>query len=36
MMNLGPDELITSEQDTIEHVEISRATRFNLFTRNHT
>jgi hypothetical protein len=27
MMNLGPDELTTSKQDTIEHIEISRATR---------
>jgi hypothetical protein len=32
-MNLGSDELTTSKQDTIEHVEISRATRCNLFTR---
>jgi hypothetical protein len=32
MMNLGPDELTTSKQDTIEHVEINRATNFNLFT----
>jgi hypothetical protein len=36
MMNLGPDELTTSKQDTIEHVEISRETKCNLFTRNHT
>jgi hypothetical protein len=35
-MNLGPDELTTSKQDTIEHIEISRATRCNPFTRNHT
>jgi hypothetical protein len=32
MMNLGPDELMTSNQDTIEQVEISRVTNFNLFT----
>jgi hypothetical protein len=35
-MNLGPDKITTSEQDTIEHIEIDRATRCNLFTRNHT
>jgi hypothetical protein len=35
-MNLGPDKLTTSKQDTIEHIEINRATRCNLFTRNHT
>jgi hypothetical protein len=33
MMNLKPDELTTSNPDTIEHAEISRATRYNLFTR---
>jgi hypothetical protein len=32
MMNLGSDELMTSKQDTIEEVEISRATNFYLFT----
>jgi hypothetical protein len=31
-MNLGPDKLMTSKQDTIEQVEISRAINFNLFT----
>jgi hypothetical protein len=36
MVNLGPDTLMTSKQDTIEHTEINRATRCNLFTRNHT
>jgi hypothetical protein len=35
-MNLGPDKLTTSKQDTIEHIEIDRATRCNLFTKNHT
>jgi hypothetical protein len=35
-MNLGPDKITTSKQDTIEHVKIDRATRCNLFTRNHT
>jgi hypothetical protein len=34
-MNLWPDELTTSKQDTIEQVEISRATNLNLFTSNH-
>jgi hypothetical protein len=36
MMNLGPNKLTTSKQDTIEHIEINRATRCNLFTKNHT
>jgi hypothetical protein len=36
MMNLKPDKLTTSKQDTIEHIKIRRATRCNLFTRNHT
>jgi hypothetical protein len=36
MMNLGPDKLTTSEQDTIEHTEIRGTTRYNLNTRNHT
>jgi hypothetical protein len=36
MMNLGPDKLTTSKQDTIEHIEIDRATRCYLVTRNHT
>jgi hypothetical protein len=34
-MNLGPDELTISKQDTIEHVEVRRAINFNLFTWNH-
>jgi hypothetical protein len=36
MMNLGSDKLTTSNQDIIEHIEIDRATRCNLFNRNHT
>jgi hypothetical protein len=36
MMNLGPDKLTTSEQDTIEYTEIRGTTRYNLNTRNHT
>jgi hypothetical protein len=32
-MNLGPDKLSTSKQDTREQVEINRATNCNLFTR---
>jgi hypothetical protein len=32
-MNLGSDELTMSKKDTMEHVEISRATRCNLITR---
>jgi hypothetical protein len=36
MMNLDPDKLTTSKKDTIEHIEINRATRCNLFIRNHT
>jgi hypothetical protein len=36
MMNLRPDILATINQDTIEHIEINRATRCNMFTRNHT
>jgi hypothetical protein len=36
MMNLGPDKLTTNMQDPIEHIELNRATRSNLFTRNHT
>jgi hypothetical protein len=32
MINLGPDKLTTSKEDTIEHIEISRVTRCNLFT----
>jgi hypothetical protein len=35
MMNLGPDILTTSKQNTIEHIEIDRATTCNLFIRNH-
>jgi hypothetical protein len=35
-MNLEPDKLTTSKQDTIEHIEISVTTRYNIFTRNHT
>jgi hypothetical protein len=35
-MNLGPDKLTTSKQDTVEHIEINRTIRCNLFTRNHT
>jgi hypothetical protein len=35
-MNLGLDKLTTSKQDTIEHIEISRTTRCNIFTKNHT
>jgi hypothetical protein len=35
-MNLGSDKLTTSKQDTIEHIEINRATRCNLFIGNHT
>jgi hypothetical protein len=31
-INLELDELTTSKQDTIEQIEISRATNFNLFT----
>jgi hypothetical protein len=30
-MNLGPDELMNRNQDTLELVEINRATRFNIF-----
>jgi hypothetical protein len=36
MMSLGPDELTTSNLDTIEHIEIKGTIRCNLFTRNHT
>jgi hypothetical protein len=32
MMNLGSDNLTTSKQDTIEHIEINRATRYTMFT----
>jgi hypothetical protein len=35
-MNLGPYKLTTNKQDTIEHIELNRATRCNLFTKNHT
>jgi hypothetical protein len=35
-MNLQLDKLTTSKHDTIEHKEINRATRCNLFTRNDT
>jgi hypothetical protein len=35
-MNIGPNKLTTSKQDTIEYREIHRETRCNLFTRNHT
>jgi hypothetical protein len=35
-MSLGSDKLTISKQDTIEHIEIRRITRGNLFTRNHT
>jgi hypothetical protein len=35
-MNLGPDKLTTSKQDTIEHIEIKGTTRSKLNTRNHT
>jgi hypothetical protein len=35
-MNLGPDKLMISKQDTIENIEVNRVTRCNLFTRNHT
>jgi hypothetical protein len=31
-INLGSDKLTTSKQDTIEHIEIDRATRCNLLT----
>jgi hypothetical protein len=31
-INLGPNKLMTSKQDTIEHIEIDRATRCNLLT----
>jgi hypothetical protein len=36
MMNLGPDKLITSKQDTIDHIEKKGTTRYNTNTRNHT
>jgi hypothetical protein len=36
MMNLGPDKLTTSKQDTIEHTKIKGTTRCNTNTRNHT
>jgi hypothetical protein len=36
MINLYPDKLMISKQDTIEHIEIRGTTRCNLFTRNHT
>jgi hypothetical protein len=36
IMNLGPDKLTTSKQDTIEHIEIKGTTRCNPCTRNHT
>jgi hypothetical protein len=36
MMNLGPDKLNTSKQDTIKHIEIKGTTRCNPNTRNHT
>jgi hypothetical protein len=32
MINLGLDKFTTSKQDIIEHIEISRAIRCNLFT----
>jgi hypothetical protein len=35
-MTLGPDKLMTHKQDTIEHREINRIARYNIFTRNHT
>jgi hypothetical protein len=35
-MNLEPDKLTTSKQDTIEHIEIRGTTRCNIFTRNDT
>jgi hypothetical protein len=35
-MNVGPDKLTTSKQDTIEYIEIKGTTRCNLNTRNHT
>jgi hypothetical protein len=31
-INLGPNKLMTSKKDTIEHIEIDRATRCNLLT----
>jgi hypothetical protein len=34
-MNLDPDKLTTSKQDTIEHIEKGGITRSNLNTRNH-
>jgi hypothetical protein len=36
MTNLGPDKITTNKQHTIEHIEVNRATRCNIFTRNHT
>jgi hypothetical protein len=36
MMNLGPDKLTTSKQDTIEQVELRGITRGNQNTRNLT
>jgi hypothetical protein len=36
MMNLDPDKLTTSKQDTIEHIEIKGTIRCNLNTMNHT
>jgi hypothetical protein len=35
-MNLSPDKLTTSKQDTIEHIEIDGTTRCNPNNRNHT
>jgi hypothetical protein len=35
-MNVGPDKLTTSKQDTIEHIEKRGTTRNKLNTRNHT
>jgi hypothetical protein len=32
MINLGHDKLATRKQDTIEHIEIDRATRCNVLT----
>jgi hypothetical protein len=35
-MNLGPDKLTTSKQDTIEHTEVKGTARSNQNSRNHT
>jgi hypothetical protein len=35
-INLGSDKLTTGKQDTIEHIELNKATRCNIFTKNHT